>query len=110
MSLKDFLRDTLNLEKEDVYNVDTKDSFSFFNTDAQLTEFILQTFTDFKLEGRFINVEVSKNPGGGGGKGGKKRRNRKGGGSGRRGGNKSYKGGKKGGYGKKGGKKKQGFY
>jgi len=111
MSLKDFLRDTLNLEKEDVYNVDTKDSFSFFNTDAQLTEFILQTFTDFKLEGRFINVEVSKNPGaGGGGKGGKKRRGNKGGGGNRRGGNKSYKGGKKGGYGKKGGKKKQGFY
>lgn len=111
MSLKDFLRDTLNLEKEDVYNVDTKDTFSFFNTDAQLTELILQTFTDFKLEGRFINVEVSKNPGaGGGGKGGKKRRGRKGGGGGHRKGGNSYKGGKKGGYGKKGGKKKQGFY
>jgi len=100
------------LEKEDIYNVDTKDTFSFFNSDAQLTEFILQTFTEFKVDGRFINVEVSKNPGGGGGggKGGKKRRGKKGGGY--RGGNKSsYKGGgKKGGYGKKGGKKKQGFY
>src|SRR6056297_29668 len=112
MSLKDFLRDTLKLEKEDIYNVDTKDTFSFFNSDAQLTEFILQTFTEFKVDGRFINVEVSKNPGGGGGggKGGKKRRGKKGGGY--RGGNKSsYKGGgKKGGYGKKGGKKKQGCY
>jgi ATP-dependent RNA helicase DeaD len=110
MSLKDFLRDTLKLEKEDIYNVDTKDTFSFFNSDAQLTEFILQTFTEFKVNGRFINVEVSKNPGGGGGgKGGKKRRGKKGGGY--RGGNKSYKGGgKKGSYGKKGGKKKQGFY
>lgn len=65
-SLKDFLRDTLNLEKEDVYNVDTKDGFSFFNTDAQLTPYILQTFTDFRLRGRFVNVEVSKNPGGSG--------------------------------------------
>ena len=67
MSLKDFLRDTLSLGKEDVYKVDTKDSFSFFNTEAEHTEQILQFFTDFKLEGRFINVEVSKSPGGGGG-------------------------------------------
>lgn len=59
---KDFLRDTLKLEKEDIYNVDTKDTFSFFNSDAQLTEFILQTFTEFKVDGRFINVEVSKTP------------------------------------------------
>ncbi|MEL6974154.1 MAG: DEAD/DEAH box helicase [Bacteroidota bacterium] len=68
MSLKDFLRDTLNLEKEDVFNVDTKGSFSFFNTDASLTDFILQTFTDFKVKGRFINVEVSTKPGSGSGK------------------------------------------
>ena len=107
MSLKDFLRDTLNLEKEDIFNVDTKDSFSFFNTDASVTEYILQTFTDFKVDGRFVNVEVSKNPGGS--KGGKKRSGRKGGRR-RDGGNKSFKGGKKGGYGKKGGKKRPGFY
>ena len=69
MTLKDFLRDTLSLGKEDVYKVDTKDSFSFFNTEAEHTEQILQFFTDFKLEGRFINVEVSKSPGGGGGGG-----------------------------------------
>lgn len=109
MSLKDFLRDTLNLEKEDIFNVDTKDSFSFFNTEANITEFILQTFTDFKVDGRFVNVEVSKNPGGS--KGGKKRSGRKGGGGRRKdGGNKSFKGGKKGGFGKKGGKKRSGFY
>ncbi|WP_108422952.1 DEAD/DEAH box helicase [Flagellimonas amoyensis] len=110
MSLKDFLRDTLNLEKEDIFNVDTKDSFSFFNSDAQLTDFILQTFTEFKVDGRFINVEVSKNPGGsGGGKGGKKRDRKRGH---RKGGdNRSFKGGKKGGFGKKGGgKKRTGFY
>jgi ATP-dependent RNA helicase DeaD len=71
MTLKDFLRDTLNLGKEDVYKVDTKDSFSFFNTEAEHTEQILKFFTDFKLNGRFINVEISQNPGGGGG-GGKK--------------------------------------
>ncbi|MDT7830297.1 DEAD/DEAH box helicase [Pricia sp. S334] len=69
MSLKDFLRDTLNLDKEDVYKVDTKDSFSFFNTDPEHTEPILKFFTDFKLNGRFINVEISQNPGGGAGGG-----------------------------------------
>ncbi|NNE78581.1 MAG: DEAD/DEAH box helicase [Pricia sp.] len=77
MSLKDFLRDTLNLGKEDVYKVDTKDSFSFFNTEAEHTEQILQFFTDYKLDGRFINVEVSKNPEGGGGGRGRKDRSRK---------------------------------
>ncbi|CAM4237870.1 DEAD/DEAH box helicase [Zobellia nedashkovskayae] len=79
MSLKDFLRDTLSLGKEDVYKVDTKDSFSFFNTEAEHTDKILSFFTDFKLEGRFINVEVSKNPGGSGGG----NRGRSGGGRGR---------------------------
>ncbi|WP_430968016.1 DEAD/DEAH box helicase [Spongiimicrobium sp. 2-473A-2-J] len=66
MSLKDFLKDTLSLGRDDVYRVDVKDSFSFFNTDAEHTELILQTFSDFKVDGRFVNVEVSKNPGGSG--------------------------------------------
>lgn len=62
MSLKDFLRDTLGFDRDDIYHVDTKDSFSFFNTDAKLTELVLETFKDFKVKGRFINVEVSKTP------------------------------------------------
>lgn len=74
MSLKDFIRDTVDLGKDDVFKVDVKDSFSFFNTDADVTERILSTFTEFKVDGRFVNVEVSKNPGGGGGRG---RRDRK---------------------------------
>ena len=77
MSLKDFLRDQLGLEKDDIYKVDTKDSFSFFNTDANLTPLILETFQDFKVDGRFINVEVSKSPGRSGK--GKRRGDRKGG-------------------------------
>ncbi|MBD0849078.1 DEAD/DEAH box helicase [Maribacter arenosus] len=71
MSLKDFIRDTVDLEKDDVFKVDVKDSFSFFNTDAEVTEKILSTFTEFKVDGRFVNVEVSKSPGGGGGRGGR---------------------------------------
>lgn len=63
MSLKDFLRDLLNLGKDDVYRVDVKDSFSFFNTDAKHQELVLGIFEDFKLEGRHVNVEVSKDGG-----------------------------------------------
>jgi ATP-dependent RNA helicase DeaD len=72
MSLKDFLRDTVGLDKEDVYKVDVKESFSFFNTDTGVSEKVLSTFTDLKVDGRFVNVEVSNNPEGGrGNRGGK---------------------------------------
>ena len=81
MSLKDFIRDTVGLEQDDVFKVDVKESFSFFNTDAAVTDKILSTFTEFKVDGRFVNVEVSKNPGGGGG--GRRDRNRSGGGGGK---------------------------
>ncbi|MDT0678050.1 DEAD/DEAH box helicase [Autumnicola musiva] len=63
MSLKDFLKATLDLGRDDVYKVDVKDSFSFFNTDASQTDKVLQTFTDFKHDGRFVNVEVTKDSG-----------------------------------------------
>ncbi len=67
MTLKDFIRDTVGLGQEDVFKVDVKESFSFFNTESESTQQILEKFTDFKVDGRFVNVEVSKNPGGGGG-------------------------------------------
>ncbi len=69
MSLKDFLKKTLSLQRDDIYKVDVKDSFSFFNTDAELSGLILDTFSDFKVKGRFVNVEISENPGGGGRRG-----------------------------------------
>jgi len=78
MSLKDFLRDLLQLGKDDVYKVDVKGSFSFFNTDNKHQELVLSIFKDFKLDGRAINVEVSKDSGrrGGGRRDGGRRRNR----------------------------------
>lgn len=79
MSLKDFLRDTLDVGQDDIFKVDVKESFSFFNTDAAIAPKILETFKDFKVEGRFVNVEISSNPGGGGGRSGRDR-NRSGGG------------------------------
>ncbi|WP_224491024.1 DEAD/DEAH box helicase [Robertkochia flava] len=63
-SLKDFLKAQTGLERDDVYKVDVKDSFSFFNTDTTHAEEILQIFSEFKMDGRFINVEVSSNAGG----------------------------------------------
>ena len=66
MSLKDFLKDTLGLGQDDVYKVDVKDSFSFFNTDEQHKDLVLKAFEDYKLEGRNVNVEISENSGGGG--------------------------------------------
>lgn len=80
MSLKDFLRDLLQLGKDDVYKVDVKDSFSFFNTDTKHQELVMGIFKDFKLEGRQINIEISKDTGrsSGGGGGGRDRGKRRG--------------------------------
>ncbi|MEJ4087142.1 DEAD/DEAH box helicase [Galbibacter orientalis] len=84
MVLKDFLREQLQLGQDDIFKVDVKESFSFFNTDANHTEAILAFFTDFKLDGRFVNVEVSKNSrensrgrGGRSGGGGDRKRSRR---------------------------------
>ena len=65
MKLKDFLKEQLELGRDDVFKVETKESFSFFNTENELKEKVLAYFTDFKHEGRFVNVEVSENRGGG---------------------------------------------
>ncbi len=65
MQLKDFLRDTLELGREDVYKVDVKEGFSFFNTDEEHTDKVMSTLNGMELEGRRINVEISKNDGGG---------------------------------------------
>ncbi|ACU92030.1 DEAD/DEAH box helicase domain protein [Capnocytophaga ochracea DSM 7271] len=73
-SLKDFLKATLNLGRDDVFKVDVKNSFSFFNTDADLSDLVMDTFNDFQLDGRFINVELSTK-GAGRDRGGSKRGN-----------------------------------
>ncbi len=100
MSLKDFLRDLLQLGKDDVYKVDVKDSFSFFNTDTTHQELVMGIFKDFKLDGRQINIEISKDTG---------RKNRGGGGGGRdrgkRRGDRSDRGGFKGDRGDRGDRK-----
>lgn len=60
MSLKDFLRAVLELGKDDVFRVDVKDNFSFFNTEPANMTKVLEFFNDFKHNGRFVNVEISQ--------------------------------------------------
>jgi ATP-dependent RNA helicase DeaD len=60
MSLKDFLRELLQLDKDAVYKVDVMNSFSFFNTDEKHQQLVLDVFADFKFNGRKVMVEVSK--------------------------------------------------
>lgn len=81
MSLKDFLKEVLELGRDDVFKVEVKDSFSFFNTEKELKEKVLAFFTDFKHNDRFVNVEVSENRGGdrNRSRGGGRRDDRKGG-------------------------------
>ncbi len=65
MSLKDYLKETLELGRDDVFKVDVKEGFSFFNTDPEHTERVMEVLNNVQLEGRRINVEISKNDGGG---------------------------------------------
>ncbi|MBS7256106.1 DEAD/DEAH box helicase [Flavobacterium branchiicola] len=65
MSLKDYLKETLDLGRDDVFKVDVKEGFSFFNTDPEHTDKVMDILNNIQLEGRRINVEISKNDGGG---------------------------------------------
>ncbi len=72
-SLKDFLKEVLELGRDDVFKVETKDTFSFFNTESEHQQKVLDFFTDYTYNGRFVNVEISEN------RRGKRRDGRKGG-------------------------------
>jgi len=65
MSLKDYLKETLDLGRDDVFKVDVKEGFSFFNTDPEHADKVMEVLNNVQLEGRRINVEISKNDGGG---------------------------------------------
>jgi len=67
MSLKDYLKETLDLGRDDVSRVDVKESFSFFNTSSDIAEKVIATFENVQHQGRSVNVEVSQDTGRGGG-------------------------------------------
>ena len=61
-SLKDLLRKRTGLERDDIFRVDVKGSFSFFNADSGFEQLILESFQSFKLNGRTISIEISNSP------------------------------------------------
>ena len=78
MRLKDFLKAKLNLGREDVYKVDVKEGFSFFNTDSKHTDKVMEILNNLQHDGRSVNVEISSSSSKGGG--GRHRGGNKGGG------------------------------
>lgn len=63
-SLKDFLKDSLNLDRDDLFKVDVMGSFSFFNTNDVHSELVLKTLNDLQHQDRLISVEITKEKGG----------------------------------------------
>lgn len=63
MKLKDYLKEVLELEKDDVFKVDVKDSFSFFNTETKEQEKVFEVFKDMNYNGRNVNVEITEDKG-----------------------------------------------
>ncbi|MGQ8870000.1 DEAD/DEAH box helicase [Myroides sp. TSA_177.3] len=78
MSLKDYLRDTLELGRDDLFKVDVKEGFSFFNTDAEHADKIMTILNNETYQDRRVNVEISNNDGGR--NAGRRDHNRRGGG------------------------------
>jgi ATP-dependent RNA helicase DeaD len=56
--IEDYLKETLDLGRDDVFKVDVKEGFSFFNTSDQSIQ--IMEVLNVQLEGRRINVEISK--------------------------------------------------
>jgi len=63
MDLKDLVRKLTNLGKDDVFHVDTMDTFSFFNTDEQHSELVLSALNGIDFNGRNVDIEISKDRG-----------------------------------------------
>ena len=63
MDLKDLVREITQLGKDDVFHVDTMDTFSFFNTDVAHTDKVLEAFKDVQYNDRKVDIEISKDRG-----------------------------------------------
>jgi ATP-dependent RNA helicase DeaD len=100
-SIKDFLADAVKLHPRMVFNIDVKDSFSFFETESKFVDnFLALNNESIEFNARKVSFEVSH------------RKMRDGGGDGERrgGGGGGYRGGEKrgGGGGYRGGEKREG--
>jgi ATP-dependent RNA helicase DeaD len=63
MDLKDFVREVTGLGKDEVFHVDTMDTFSFFNTDAAHEKRVNETFQGVFFHDRAIEIERSDDRG-----------------------------------------------
>ena len=61
-SLKDFIRDESGLDRDDIFKVDTKSTFSFFNVDSKNRELIFSTIHQNNYKKREVRIEVSSEP------------------------------------------------
>lgn len=59
-SLKDFLKEILELGRDGVFKVDVKGSFSFFNTESSEKALVLERLNNFNINGRPLRVEVTE--------------------------------------------------
>lgn len=73
MNLKDFLKEATQLGRDGVQKVDVMDTFSFFNVANEDADKVFEAFKSFELEGRNVNVEITKDKGGRPSRGGGKR-------------------------------------
>ncbi|MDC8003711.1 DEAD/DEAH box helicase [Aureisphaera galaxeae] len=71
MDLKDLIREITQLGKDDVFHVDTMNSFSFFNTETAHIDKVMEAFKDVQFNNRKIDIEISTK-GRSGGRGRKK--------------------------------------
>ncbi|MEL6811259.1 MAG: DbpA RNA binding domain-containing protein, partial [Bacteroidota bacterium] len=86
------VRELTELGKDDVFHVDTMDSFSFFNTDKKHSEKVLEAIQGIEFNGRKVDIEISKDKGRkGGGRRGSGGRDR----GGRRKGDRKFEGGRR---------------
>jgi len=60
MDLKDLVREITQLEKDEVFHVDTMDSFSFFNTDSKYVDKVLEDFQGIVFNKRDVQIEITK--------------------------------------------------
>lgn len=65
-SLRQFIAETTKLGENEIGRIDVKSSFSFFETDARLSDFLMDAFKGVKLNNRFVKIEISDGAGRGG--------------------------------------------
>src|SRR5690606_26090851 len=66
ISLKEFLRETLDLGRDDLFKGQVNEGFSLVNTDASHSERIIEPSNTTHHEGRQVNVDISTSGGGAG--------------------------------------------